>query len=239
MHGGMSQSAPKGNRNQPRSLRDASGPLTGLPKAEKTTARSGPAAQSPTVSFSNSREQGRRASAGFLRKSPSSISYRRQRFCCILILPVLPSKSPHPLPRERRDTRIAFKYQWHHLSSSGRGRQCLPVQQFVAQAGIEALDVSDSPMSCRARCRRSWRRLCVPKTIGRIWNCEWPVPASSSLQYAGAIYSFAASNRIMSQLSIIPYIHFSHESRSNSPMTIEQREKSVMSQTTRSCLAQS
>jgi hypothetical protein len=61
MHGGMSQSAPKGNRNQPRSL-CASGPLTGLPKAEKTTARSGPAARSPTVSFSNSREQGRRAS---------------------------------------------------------------------------------------------------------------------------------------------------------------------------------
>jgi hypothetical protein len=148
-------------------------------------------------------------------------------------------KKSAPSPARASGHEDRFQISVAPLSSSGRGRQFLPVQQFVAQAGIEALDVSDSPMSCRARCRRSWRRLCVPKTIGRIWNCEWPVPASSSLQYAGAIYSFTASNRIMSQLSIIPHIHFSHESRSNSPMTIEQREKSVMSQTTRSCLAQS
>jgi hypothetical protein len=32
---------------------------------------------------------------GFLRKSPSSMSHRWQRFCCILSLPLLLSKSPH------------------------------------------------------------------------------------------------------------------------------------------------
>jgi hypothetical protein len=58
----------EGNRNEPRSLCDASGPLTGLPKAEKTAARSGLAAWSPTVSFSNSREQGRRASVVWRRR---------------------------------------------------------------------------------------------------------------------------------------------------------------------------
>src|SRR5215831_10742039 len=37
------------------------------------------------------------------------------------------------------------------------------VEQFVAQASVEALDVAVSPRGCLARCRRSWHR--QPRSI--------------------------------------------------------------------------
>jgi hypothetical protein len=49
---------------------------------------------------------------GFLRKSSSSMSHRRQSFCFILSLPLLLSQSPHHGRESVGRRKIALNYRW-------------------------------------------------------------------------------------------------------------------------------
>ena len=62
MLGGVSRSTPNGNRNEPRSLRKQFADGVAKSREDQPLARIRPAARNRTVSFSNCREQGRRAS---------------------------------------------------------------------------------------------------------------------------------------------------------------------------------